>query len=106
MRMRATCSITRAPILIRRSRIVANSAPASGRVQGIAARGVHQPECSSVENEPRRSADDELRRAEGQQLGPVYTPQVPTRGQLETSAFRLFQVLATLTNGLAGCSGA
>jgi hypothetical protein len=29
-RMRATCSITRAPILFRRSRIVANSLPASG----------------------------------------------------------------------------
>src|SRR5580692_10738445 len=37
-RMRAMCSITRAPILIRRSRIVANSALASGSVLGIAAR--------------------------------------------------------------------
>src|ERR1700722_10069620 len=37
-RMRAMCSITRAPILIRRSRIVANSALASGSVFGIAAR--------------------------------------------------------------------
>ena len=32
------CSITRAPILIRRSRTVANSQPASGLVRGIAAR--------------------------------------------------------------------
>src|ERR1700745_1466209 len=32
MRMRAACSITRAPILIRRSRIVANSALASDMV--------------------------------------------------------------------------
>src|SRR6267154_5165801 len=38
MRMRARCSITRAPILIRRSRMVANSANASGSVCGIAAR--------------------------------------------------------------------
>lgn len=38
MRMRAMCSITRAPILIRRSRMVANSQPASGLVRGIAAR--------------------------------------------------------------------
>jgi hypothetical protein len=38
MRMRAMCSITRAPILIRRSRIVVNSALASGSVCGIAAR--------------------------------------------------------------------
>jgi hypothetical protein len=37
-RMRAMRSITRAPILIRRSRIVANSAVASGLVRGIAAR--------------------------------------------------------------------
>src|SRR5215469_2556796 len=38
MRMRAACSITRAPILIRRSRIVANSALASELVWGMAAR--------------------------------------------------------------------
>src|SRR5271168_2871421 len=37
-RMRAMCSITRAPILIRRSRIVTNSQRASGLVRGIAAR--------------------------------------------------------------------
>jgi len=37
-RMRAMCSMTRAPILIRRSRIVANSAVASGLVFGMAAR--------------------------------------------------------------------
>ena len=36
--MRAMCSITGAPILIRRSRIVANSAVARGLVCGIAAR--------------------------------------------------------------------
>src|ERR1700746_1277108 len=36
MRMRAACSITRAPILIRRSRIVANSALASELVFGMA----------------------------------------------------------------------
>jgi hypothetical protein len=36
--MRAMCSITRAPILIRRFRIVANSALASGLVRGIATR--------------------------------------------------------------------
>ena len=40
MRMRAVCSVTRAPILIRRSRMVANSALASGLVCGIAALGV------------------------------------------------------------------
>src|SRR5271154_2025641 len=38
MRMRAACSITRAPILIRRCLIVVNSALASGLVCGIAAR--------------------------------------------------------------------
>jgi hypothetical protein len=38
MRMRAMCSITRAPILIRRSRSVANSQRASGFVCGIAER--------------------------------------------------------------------
>src|ERR1700759_2779890 len=37
-RMRAMCSITRAPILIRRSGIVANSLLAGGLVRGIAAR--------------------------------------------------------------------
>ena len=37
-RMRAMCSITRAPILIRRSRMVANSHLASGLACGIAAR--------------------------------------------------------------------
>jgi hypothetical protein len=36
--MRAMCSITRALILIRRSRIVANSAVASASVRAIAAR--------------------------------------------------------------------
>ena len=52
-RMRAICSITRAPILIRRSRIVANSAPASGLVaRDRGAHAVHQPERSSVKNEP------------------------------------------------------
>ena len=46
-------SITRAPIFIRRSRIVANSAPASGVCPGDrGAHGVHQPERGSVENEP------------------------------------------------------
>src|SRR5579859_4612818 len=34
MRMRASCSMMRAPILIRRSRMVANSALASGSVRG------------------------------------------------------------------------
>src|SRR5258708_3714954 len=38
IRMRARCSITRAPILIRRSRMVANSAFASGSVCGMASR--------------------------------------------------------------------
>jgi hypothetical protein len=38
MRMRAACSITRAPILNRRSRMVANSAFASGSVFGMASR--------------------------------------------------------------------
>jgi hypothetical protein len=38
--MRAVCSITRAPILIRRSRMVANSALATGLVCGMAARGL------------------------------------------------------------------
>ena len=38
MRMRAMCTITRAPILMRRCRIVANSHLASGLVCGIAAR--------------------------------------------------------------------
>jgi CRP/FNR family transcriptional regulator, cyclic AMP receptor protein len=41
--MRAMCSITRAPILIRRSRIVANSAPASGLVRGMAKEGRPEP---------------------------------------------------------------
>ena len=45
------CSITRAPILIRRSRIVANWQLANGLVRGCA-HAMHQPERGSMENEP------------------------------------------------------
>jgi hypothetical protein len=50
--MRAVCSITRAPILIRRFRIVANSQLASGWCEDRGAHAVHQPERSGVENQP------------------------------------------------------
>jgi hypothetical protein len=46
MRMRAVWSITRAPILIRRSRIVANSALAS---ELVGSHALHKPERRGVE---------------------------------------------------------
>jgi pimeloyl-ACP methyl ester carboxylesterase len=48
----AMCSITRAPILIRRSRIVANSAVASGLARDRGAHAMYPPERSGVEYEP------------------------------------------------------
>jgi hypothetical protein len=55
MRMRAACSMTRAPILIRRSRMVANSAFASGAARNGVAHGEHQPVRNGVERKPRVS---------------------------------------------------
>jgi hypothetical protein len=70
-------SITRAPILIRRSRIVVNSQPASGLVRGIAARTPYQPERGRVEDEPyligRRAV---TRHAIRRQLGLVQLDRV------------------------------
>jgi len=58
---RTMCSITRAPILIRRSRMVANSQPASGLLRGMAAlcRGVRRKWCARCHPQscrPRRFA--------------------------------------------------
>jgi hypothetical protein len=60
IRMRARCSITRAPTLIRRFRMVANSALARAGLWDRGAHAMHQPERGGVENEPHLASRGEV----------------------------------------------